>query len=72
MKIDRHIDSLLKKRTTLAKQLDAVSNELDHFLSKNGIEPDSSCWLTGVEMYVNPDEAEAEVRRAILEKGASE
>ena len=65
MKIDRHTNALLRKRTRLAKELDSVCHELDRFLSKNGIDPDSACWLGGVEIYVNPEAAEEEVRTAI-------
>lgn len=68
MKIPKYIDTLLKRRTKLAKQLDAVCWELDDWLDKNDIEPDSACYHTGVETYVNPDSAEREVRRAILSK----
>ena len=68
MKIPKYIDNLLKRRTRLARQLDIVCWELDKWLDKNDIEPDSSCCHTGVETYVNPDNSEREVRRAILAK----
>lgn len=67
MVIPKHIDKALKARTRLAMQLDRQCGIVDRWLSKNGIEPDSSCWLTGVEIYVNPENAESEVRRAIEE-----
>ncbi len=66
MTIPKYIDELLKKRTKLAKQLDDVCYRLDCWLEANGIDPDSSCWHTGVETYVHPDSSEREVRRAIL------
>jgi len=68
MKIPKYIDDLLRKRTKLAKQLNDVCYELDVWLDQNDIDPDSSCWLTGVETYVNPDSSEREVRRAIEKK----
>lgn len=68
MTITKYIDTLLKRRTRLAKQLDDVCQKLDDWLDKNGIDPDSACWHTGVEIYVNPDNSEEEVRRAILAK----
>ena len=68
MRIPKYIDDLLKKRTRLAKQLDNVCYELDVWLDKNDIEPDSACWRTGVETYVNPDASEREVRRVIEKK----
>lgn len=70
MSITKFIDTLLKRRTRLAKQLDDVCQILDDWLDKNGIDPDSACWRTGVETYVNPDSSEMEVRRAILAKEA--
>lgn len=68
MKIPKYIDNLLRKRTRLAKQLFNVCYELDVWLDKNDIDPDSACWKTGVEIYVNPDVSEREVRKAIEEK----
>lgn len=67
MKIPKYIDEALKKRTKLAIQLDNVCYTIDRFLTKNNIEPDTSCWNTGVEIYVNPNDAEDEVRKAIKE-----
>ena len=68
MKIPKYIDILLKKRTKLANQLDIVCGELDDWLDAHGVDPDSSCWHTGVETYVHPSNSEQEVRRAIIEK----
>lgn len=65
MKIPKYVDTLLKRRTKLANQLDIVCQQLDDWLDKNNIEPDLSCYHTGVETYVNPEESEDEVRRAI-------
>lgn len=70
MTITKYIDTLLKRRTRIAKQLDDVCQKLDDWLEANGIDPDSACWRTGVETYVNPDSSEREVRRAILAKEA--
>lgn len=67
MKIPKYVDELLKRRTKLANQLDIVCQQLDAWLDKNNIEPDPSCYHTGVETYVNPEESEDEVRRAIEE-----
>ena len=68
MKIPKYIDELLRRRTKLARQLDIVCYSLDDWLDKNGVEPDSACYHTGVETYVNPDASEREVRRAIEKK----
>ncbi len=68
MKIPKYVDELLKKRTRLACQLDDVCIKIDKWLDDNQIEPDSSCYHTGVETYVNPHTSEREVRRAIAEK----
>ena len=65
MEINKRIDSLLRKRTRLALELQLACDELDEFLQKHGIEPDPACWLGGVEIYVNPEEAETEVRKTI-------
>lgn len=69
MEIPKKIDALLVRRRKLAEQLDGVSYQVDRWLLKNGVEPDSACWMTGSELYVNPAAAEEEVRRAILETG---
>lgn len=68
MTIPKYIDTLLKRRTRLAKQLDDVCQKVDDWLDKNGIEPDFACFHAGVETYVNPDSSEKEVREAILAK----
>lgn len=68
MKLPKYIDNLLKQRTKLACQLDGVCCKLDDWLDKNGIEPDSACYHTGVETYVNPHASEMEVRSAIERK----
>lgn len=65
MKIPKYIDRALKQRTKLALQLDSISYSVDEFLIKHNIEPDTSCWGTGVEIYIHPFDAEEEVRRAI-------
>jgi len=67
MKLPEEIDRALKARTHLAKQLITECVIVDNFLLKNKIEPEDASWLTGVEIYANPDAAEAEVRRAIQE-----
>ena len=67
MKIPKYVDAALKRRTKLANQLMNACCIVDDFLDRNSIDPDCSSWLTGVEIYVNPKEAELEVRRAIEE-----
>ena len=67
MKTPKYIDNLLRRRTRLAVELIKVCGRLDEWLDKNGADPDGSCWLSGVEVYVNPEAAEREVRRAISE-----
>lgn len=68
MKIPKYIEKALIKRRSYAIKLDEQCRIVDRFLSKHNINPDDACWLTGVEIYVNPDMAEEEVRRAIKEK----
>lgn len=68
MKIPKYVDKLLKKRTRLACQLSYVCWKVDKWLDENGVEPDSSCYHTGVKTYVNPNASEREVRRAIEKK----
>lgn len=68
MKIPKYIEEALIKRRSYAFKLDKQCRIIDRFLSKHNINPDDACWLTGVEIYVNPDMAEEEVRRAIKEK----
>ena len=65
MKIPKYIDKALKRRSKLAWDLISACATIDDWLLTNGIEPDESCWATGVEIYGNPDIAEHEVRRAI-------
>ena len=68
MKIPKYIEEALIKRRSYAIKLDEQCRIVDRFLSKYNITPDDACWLTGVEIYTNPDTAEEEVRRAIKEK----
>lgn len=65
MKIPGYIDNALKKRTRLALYLEKQCSIVDDWLNKNNIDPDTACWLGGVEIYVNPYVAEDEVRRSI-------
>lgn len=65
MKTPKRIDDALKRRTRLANQLILTCATVDDWLEENGVDPDPACWLTGVEIYVNPNQAEREVRRAI-------
>ena len=68
MKIPKYIDNLLKQRTRLSVRLMIASTELDEWLDKNDIEPDEACYHTGVCIYTEPDNAEQDVREAILRK----
>lgn len=65
MKMPKYVDAALQRRTRLAKQLENACCIVDTFLTTHGIDPDSSCWLSGVEIYESPDEAEEVVRNAI-------
>lgn len=67
MKIPKYIDTLLKRRTRLANKLIRASAELDEWLDKNGVEPDSLFYHTGICIYTEPDSAERGVRSAIKE-----
>lgn len=69
MKIPKYIDQALKKRTRCANQLMDACCIVDDFLQKHSIYPPDEDWLTGVEIYANPYEAEKEVRKAIEQKG---
>lgn len=64
MIIPKYVDEPLIKRT----RLDQVCMQVDAWLDHNDISPDSSCYHTGVETYVNPHRSEEEVRRAIHDK----
>lgn len=69
MKIPKYVDTLLKRRTRLVKQLAMVSTELDEWLDENGIQTSDDYTLTGGCMiYCEPDTAEQCVRRDILAK----
>jgi len=72
MKIPNYIDYALQQRSKLAYRLHKYCRIIDDFLIKNNINPDDACWLTGVEIYVNPNVAEDEVRNAILNKRNNE
>ena len=68
MKIPKYVDTLLKRRTRLVKQLAMVSTELDEWLERNGIPTGNDYTLTGCMIYSEPDTAEQCVRRDILAK----
>lgn len=68
MKIPKYIDSLLKRRTKLAEQLNCVSNELDGWLENNGIPTGNDYTRTGCMIYCEPYTAEGRVRDDILAK----
>ena len=68
MRIPKYIDSLLKRRTKLAEQLNSVSAELDVWLENNGIPIDNDYTLTGCMIYCEPFTAERLVRDDILAK----
>lgn len=67
MKIPKYVDDALKKRLRYALILEKQCYIVDRFLLENGIECDEACFLTGVEIYVNPAAAEQAVRKAIEE-----
>lgn len=68
MKIPKYIDSLLKRRTKLAEQLNSVSAELDEWLENNVIPTSNDYTLTGCMIYCEPVTAEGLVRDDILSK----
>lgn len=68
MKIPKYIDSLLKRRTKLAEQLNSVSLELDEWLEDNEIPTDTDYTRTGCMIYCEPYTAEGHVRDDILSK----
>lgn len=68
MKIPKHIDSLLKRRTRLAEQLAMASAELDEWLEKNEIPTGNDYTRTGCMIYCEPYTAEGRVRDDILSK----
>lgn len=68
MKIPKYVDTLLKRRTKLAEQLNSVSLKLDEWLEYNEIPTDTDYTRTGCMIYCEPYTAERLVRDDILSK----
>lgn len=68
MKIPKYVDTLLKRRTKLAEQLNSVSLKLDEWLEDNEIPTDTDYTRTGCTIYCEPYTAEGLVRDDILSK----
>lgn len=70
MKIPKHIDTALKRRTRYAELLQSAATIVDDFILENGMadDIDSADYLGGCEVYVNPSASEMAVRNAILAK----
>ena len=58
MKIPKYIDSLLKRRTRLAEQLNKVSYELDEWLENNEIPTGNDYTRTGCMIYWQRSDSE--------------
>lgn len=71
MKIPKHIDEALRKRTQAANQFNKYDFIISEWIDKHNLddEIDSSCFHSGVEAVVNPEAAEEEIRYAIIAKG---
>ena len=69
MEIPKYLDQALKRRTRYAQLLIGAGNVVDDYILAHHLEDkiDTSCFLTGCEIYVNPLAAENAVRRAFLD-----
>lgn len=65
MKIPKHIDEALRKRTKYACKLDDAMTIVDKWLDAQGIECENYDTHTGYEIYGNPFSSEQRIREAI-------
>ena len=68
VKIPKYIEKLLLRRELYATEILVISEKIDEFLEKHGIEVEEYDRTSGVEVYVNPEESANRIRKAIKEK----
>ena len=68
VKIPKDIEKLLRRRELYATEILVISEKIDEFLEKHGIEVEEYDRTSGVEVYVNPEESANRIRKAIKEK----
>lgn len=70
MKIPKHIDDALRKRTKAAEMFNHYDWIISEWIDKNGLDNDidTADFHGGVESIVNPKTSEANIRLAILSK----
>ncbi len=61
------MEHLIDRRTKLAMELNAVSAQVDDFITKHGMESEVEDfdWLTGCEIYGNPIASGERLKEAI-------
>lgn len=65
MRIPKYVDEALKRRTKYANLLSSACEVVDGFIGKHGIDVEDCDWMTGCEIYVNPQASEMRIRTAI-------
>ena len=67
MKLTKKMENLIDRRVKLAIDLAAVSNQIDDFISDNGMEGevDDCDWLTGCAIYCEPGASGERIKEAI-------
>ncbi len=68
MKIPKEIENALKRRVRAAETLLETDHIVSNFIEENGIEAEECDYLTGVEMYANPQASADRIRKAIRAK----
>lgn len=68
MKIPKYIEVLIEKREKLAAELISTDWKLSEWLEKNGVDVEECDTRGGCEMYVNPWDSAARIKRAIENK----
>lgn len=68
MKIPREIENALKKRAKSAEVLNEMDHIISEFIRDHDIEAEECDYLTGVEMYSNPQASADRIREAIRAK----
>ncbi len=66
MKIPKYIEQALQQRGKAAWELMKADTIVSDFIMKNNIDVADYDYLTGCEMYTNPNESANRIREAIL------
>lgn len=66
MKIPKYIEKALQQRENAAWKLIKADRIVSDFIMKNNIDVADYDYLTGCEMYANPNESANRIREAIL------